>query len=87
MWIGVTYNNFTYKDGETIKSFKLRFTKLYNQIPELIRPQNQATFMHHYNAFPSPYHHRVEEKSFDNLSSALHACSEYEEQLEITGLP
>jgi hypothetical protein len=30
------YNNITYKDGETIKSFKLHFTKLYNQIPKLI---------------------------------------------------
>jgi hypothetical protein len=27
------YNNVTYKDGETIKSFNLHFTKLYNQIP------------------------------------------------------
>jgi hypothetical protein len=32
------YNNITYKDSETINSFNLRFTKLYNQIPELIRP-------------------------------------------------
>jgi hypothetical protein len=32
------YNNATYKYGETIKSFNLRFTKLYNQIPELIFP-------------------------------------------------
>jgi hypothetical protein len=27
------YNNVTYKYGDTIKSFNLRFTKLYNQIP------------------------------------------------------
>jgi hypothetical protein len=32
------YNNIAYKGGETIKSFNLRFTKLYNQIPKLIRP-------------------------------------------------
>jgi hypothetical protein len=32
------YNNIAYKDGETIKSFKLLFTKLYNQILEPIRP-------------------------------------------------
>jgi hypothetical protein len=32
------YNNIVYKDDETIKSFNLHFTKLYNQIPELIRP-------------------------------------------------
>jgi hypothetical protein len=81
------YNNVTYKEGETIKYFNLRFTKLYNQIPERIRPQNQATFMHYYNALPSPYHHRLEEKSIDNLGSALHTYSEYEEQLERTGLP
>jgi hypothetical protein len=43
--------------------------------------------MHYYNAFPSPYHHRLEEKAIDNFSSALHTCSEYEEQIEITGLP
>jgi hypothetical protein len=81
------YNNIAYKDGETIKSFNLHFTKLYNQIPELIQPQNQATFMHYYNALPSPYCHRLEEKSIDNLGSALHTCLEYEEQLERTGLP
>jgi hypothetical protein len=69
------YNNVTYKDSETIKSFNLHFTKLYNQILELILHQNQASFMHYYNSLPSPYHHRLEEKSIDNLSSALHACS------------
>jgi hypothetical protein len=53
------YNNIAYNNGETMKSFNLRFTKLYNQIPELIRPQNQATFMHYYNELPFPYHHRL----------------------------
>jgi hypothetical protein len=43
--------------------------------------------MHYYNALPSPYHHRLEEKIIDNLSSSLHNCLEYEEQLEKTGLP
>jgi hypothetical protein len=81
------HNNITYKDGETIKSFNFRFTKLYNQIPELICPQNQAAFVHYYNALPSLYHHRLEEKSIDNLVSALHTCSEYEEQLKRIGLP
>jgi hypothetical protein len=80
------YNNIAYKDGDTINSFNLQFTKLYNQIPELIRPQNQATFMHYYNALPSPYCHRLEEKSINNLGSALHTCLEYEEQLERTCL-
>jgi hypothetical protein len=81
------YNNVTYKDGETIKSFNLCFTKLYNQIPKLIRLQNQVAFMHYYNALPFPYCHRLEEKAIDNLGSTLHTCSEYEEQLERTGLP
>jgi hypothetical protein len=35
------YNNITYNNGETIKSFNLRFTKLYNQIPELIHPRTK----------------------------------------------
>jgi hypothetical protein len=43
--------------------------------------------MHYYNEFLSPYHHRLEEKSIDNLSSTLHTFSEYEEQLERTCLP
>jgi hypothetical protein len=81
------YNNVTYKEGETINSFNLRFTKLYNQIPELIHPQNQAAFMHYYNALPYHYHHRLEEKAIDNLASSLHTYLEYEEQLERTGLP
>jgi hypothetical protein len=43
--------------------------------------------MHYYNALPSPYHHRLEEKAIDNLGSALHTFLEYEEKLERTGLP
>jgi hypothetical protein len=81
------YNNIAYKDGETIKSFNLPFTKLYNQISELIHPKNQASFMHYYNALPSPYRHRLEEKDIENLGFTLHTCLEYEEQLERMGLP
>jgi hypothetical protein len=81
------YNNISYKDGETINYFNLHFTKLYNQIPELIFPQNQAAFMHYYNALPSPYRHRIEKKDIDNLGSTLHTCLEYEEKLERTDLP
>jgi hypothetical protein len=76
------YNNITYKDGDTIRSFNLHFTKLYNQIPKLIHPKNQASFMHYYNELPSPYCHRLEEKAIDNLGSTLHTCSEYEVHLE-----
>jgi hypothetical protein len=43
--------------------------------------------MHYHNALPSPYHHRIEEKSIGNIGSALHTCLEYEEQLERMGLP
>jgi hypothetical protein len=81
------YTNISYKDGETIKSFNLHLIKLYNQIPELIHPQNQASFMHYYNALPSPYHHRLEENSIDNLGSSLQSFLEYEEKLERMGLP
>jgi hypothetical protein len=81
------YNNISYKDSETIKYFNLCFTKLYNQIPELIRPQNQDPFMHYYNTLPSPYRPRLEEKAIDNLDFALQTCLEYEEQLERTDLP
>jgi hypothetical protein len=35
------YNNITYKDSETIKSFNLCFTKLYNQIPNLFTLRNK----------------------------------------------
>jgi hypothetical protein len=39
------YNNISYNDGETIKSFNICFTKPYNQILELTCPQNQVAFM------------------------------------------
>jgi hypothetical protein len=81
------YSNIPYKYRETIKTFNLCFTKLYNQIHELICPQNQVAFMHYYNALPSPYRHRLEEKAIDNLGSTLQTCLEYEEKLERTGLP
>jgi hypothetical protein len=81
------YNNLVYNKGETIKSFNLCFTKLYNQIPEIIRPHNQATLMHYYNTLPVAYRHRLEEKNVDSLGSALQTCLEFEEQLARTGLP
>jgi hypothetical protein len=43
--------------------------------------------MHYYNALPSPYPHRLEEKSIDSLGSTLHNYLEYEEQLERIVLP
>jgi hypothetical protein len=61
------YNNITYKDGETIKYFNLRFTKLYNQITELTCPQKEDDFMHYYNSLPSPYRNSVKEKDIENL--------------------
>jgi hypothetical protein len=73
------YNNITYNKGETIKAFNLNFTKLYNQISDLIRPQNQYVFMHYYNAFPFSYCHRLEEKSIDNIGSSHQTCLKYEE--------
>jgi hypothetical protein len=54
------YNNISYLYGETIKYFNLHFTKLHNQIPDLILPENQDSIMHYYNSLPSPYHHRIE---------------------------
>jgi hypothetical protein len=81
------YNNISYKYGETIKSFKILFTKLYNQIPEQIHPQNLAVFMHYYNALSSPYCHRLKDKIIESIGSSLHTFLEYEEQLERTGLP
>jgi len=65
------YDNIVYNNGETIKSFNIRFTKLYNQIPELIQPKNQVVFMHYYNALPSSYRHRLEEKNVTNLGYVL----------------
>ena len=43
--------------------------------------------MHYYNALPSPYRHRLEEKAIENLGFTLHTCLEYEVQLKRMGLP
>jgi hypothetical protein len=64
-------NNIVYNHCETIKSFNICFTKVYNQIPKLIFPHNQVAFIQYYNAFPSSYHHILEEKNATNLGSAL----------------
>jgi hypothetical protein len=77
----------TFNQGETIKDFNFHFTKLYNQIPEVIRPHNQASLMHYYNTLPPSYRHRLEEKNENNLGSALQNFLEYEEQALMTGLP
>jgi hypothetical protein len=63
------YNNIVYNKGETVKYFNLCFTKLYNKIPEIIRPHNQSTLMHYYNTLLVYYRHRIEEKNVDSLGS------------------
>jgi hypothetical protein len=81
------YNNIVYNKGETIKYFNLRFTKLYNQIPYIIRPHNQGALMHYYNTLPAPYIHRLKENNVDNIGFILLTCLEFEEQLARTSLP
>jgi hypothetical protein len=70
---------FFYNKGETIKSFKLCFTKFYNQIPKIIRPHNKATLMHYYNTLTSTYDRRLEENNANNMGSTLQTCLEFEE--------
>jgi hypothetical protein len=81
------YNNLVYNEGETIKYFNLHFTKLYNQILDIIKPHNQSTLMHYYNTLPASYKQRLEENNVDNLGSALQTCLEFEEKLAKTCLP
>jgi len=81
------YKNLIYNQGETINAFNLCFTKLYNQILEIIRPRNQATLVHYYNALSSSYHHRLDEKNVNSLGSTFQTCLEYEEKISRIGLP
>lgn len=53
-----------YQPSETIKAFKLKFTKLYNKIPKVIRPHEQAPLIHYYNIVPHVYKNMLEEKLF-----------------------
>jgi len=71
-------DNITFTKGKTIKSFNLWFTKLYNQIPNIISPQNKVAMMHYYNIVTPTYHHRLEEKNVSNLWYYLQICLEYE---------
>jgi len=43
--------------------------------------------MHYYNSLPSSYRHILEEKAIDNIKSSIQNCLEYEEKIDITGLP
>lgn len=45
-------NNFSFPKGEDINNFNQWYTNIYNKIPKIIRPQNQATMMHCYSALP-----------------------------------
>ena len=70
-----------------IKAFNLHFTKLYSQLPKVIRPHNQDSLIHYYNAIPPYFHHRLDEKSVDSLGSVLQTSLKYEEQILRIGLP
>ena len=67
--------------GESIKSFNLRFTKLYNKIHELI------ALIHYYNSITPIYKNRLEEKVVDSIATTLQTFLEYEDQILRTGLP
>jgi hypothetical protein len=72
------YNNLVYNKGKTIKYFNLRFTKLYSQIPEIIRPYNHYASLHYCNTLPVAYRHRIEEKNANHMGSTLQTCLEFE---------
>jgi hypothetical protein len=38
--------------------------------------------MNYYNAFTSPYHHRLEEKSIDNIGSSLNSFQSMKNNLK-----
>lgn len=81
------YNNIIYHPGESIKTFNLRVTKLFNRILENILPQNQVAMIHYYNTLPPIYRNNLEQKGVTELSTTLQACLEYEEQASRTRLP
>jgi hypothetical protein len=74
------YNSLTYPPGDSIKTFNLRFTKLYNRVLDVIRPQNQETLIHYYNILLPSYRHILEERGVVDLSLFLLDCLEYEER-------
>lgn len=49
------YNNVSFPQGDNIMKFNLHFTKIYNQILEIIHSQNQDDMMHYYSVLPPPY--------------------------------
>jgi hypothetical protein len=53
-----SYKNLTYNQGEAKNVSNLCFTKLYNQILEIIRPHNQVALMNYY-IFLTPYRHSL----------------------------
>lgn len=73
--------------GESIKAFNLRFTKFFNRILEIIRPQNQAAMIHYDNTLPPIFRNCLEDKNITKLFVALQACLEYEEHAMRTRLP
>lgn len=82
-----TFNLLTFKEGETIKAFNLRFMNLYNRIPETIKPSSQASLVQYYNALPPPYRHHLEENNVNCLGSSLQVRIEFEEKKLQTNLP
>ncbi len=79
------YNSMVFNPGETIKAFNFRFTKLYNKIPEVIRPHGQAALIQYYNTIVPVYKNRLEEKAFYSIATALQTCLEYEDKILRTG--
>lgn len=73
------FNNLTFKERETIKSFNLHFIKLYNCILEVIQTSGQEVLVHYYSTLPPPYQHQLDENNANFLGSSLQTYLEFEE--------
>ena len=71
-------NNIVYNRGEAIHSFNIHFRRLYNHIPELIRPNNQAAMIHYYNTLSPIFRNMLEEKGVNDISTTLQTFLKFE---------
>jgi len=59
------------EENETVSEFNTRFSKLYNKIPQNVRPNFDIALLYYFKAFDGSFGFLLREKEVHDLDSAL----------------
>jgi hypothetical protein len=72
------------EENETVSEFNTRFSKLYNKIPQNVRPNSDIALLYYFKAFDVSFGFLLREKELHDLDSTLVVATKIEKNIMAT---